>query len=99
MATRYNCDGSGRRATPTGSTAFPEVKCPLCHFYASPIKRYGDWQIRAHRPVKTEPEPMPVYQGDGTYRDPEPIECEHGYTSDCPNCDVPSYLPEVELSR
>lgn len=25
----------------------------------------------------------------------ERFECEHGYSRDCPDCDVPSYLPAV----
>jgi hypothetical protein len=49
------CEGSGRRVAPTGSSAFPEVKCPFCHYWASPVKKYGDYQIRSHREVKTDP--------------------------------------------
>ncbi len=24
-----------------------------------------------------------------------PIECDHGYTEGCPDCDVPAWLPET----
>lgn len=52
---QFPCPGSGKRTSPTGSTAFPEVKCPECHYWASPAKKYGDYQIRSHRPVKNDP--------------------------------------------
>lgn len=45
------CDGSGTRTRPTGSSAFPEVKCPKCDYYGSPVKRWDEWYIRAHRVV------------------------------------------------
>lgn len=61
MARReFPCEGSGRRTSPTGSTAFPEVKCPCCHYYAAPVKKYGEHQIRSHRAVKTDPYPEEV---------------------------------------
>ena len=55
MKRRYPCEGGGRRTTPTGSSAFPEVKCPCCYFEASPVKKYGEHFIRSHRPVKNDP--------------------------------------------
>ena len=53
---RYPCEGSGRRTTPTGSSAFPEVKCPFCHYWASPVKQYADeYVIRSHRRFVNDP--------------------------------------------
>lgn len=48
------CPGSGSRVRPTGSSAFPEIKCSHCAAYLSPVKRYGDWQMRSHRPVRPD---------------------------------------------
>lgn len=47
------CAGVGRRVTPTGSSAFPEVPCPVCGHYASPVRKYGETLVRFHRARKT----------------------------------------------
>lgn len=66
---RWPCPGSGRRVRPTGSTAFPEVKCPECHYWASPVKKYGDHQIRSHRRVVNDPYAEDCTCLDGGHRD------------------------------
>lgn len=45
------CPGSGRRVQPTGSTAFPEVRCAECAAYLPPVERYGETFMRSHRRV------------------------------------------------
>ena len=49
---RYPCPGSNRTvAAPATSLGFEE-KCPECERYLVPIKKYGEWQVRSHYPLK-----------------------------------------------
>lgn len=48
------CVGSRRRVAKPTSSAFPEVKCSECDFYAEPVckdRMMEYWQVRVHRPI------------------------------------------------
>ncbi len=55
----YPCNGSGKRVAAPSSTAFPEVECSEegCFHYAAPVKKYGEYYVRSHRKVATDPYP------------------------------------------
>lgn len=45
------CPGSGRRTQATGSSAFPEVRCPRCERYVVPVVKEWETTIRSHAPL------------------------------------------------
>jgi hypothetical protein len=47
------CEGSGHRVA-APSLSGEEVKCPQCHYWAAPVRKYGEYQVRSHRAVATD---------------------------------------------
>lgn len=82
----YPCADCG---APAGAECRPEYGCSSAD--RRPFESHSVQVDRLAGPPYAPAEVARYYRPDLS----EPAECRHGYSSGCPDCDVPSYWPSV----